>query len=386
MGDAVGLTLKYGCGIGVGGRAYQEDRLVAINNSTASIDDPSSFFFAVFDGHGGDRASSLLSKELFSDIKSHQKFNSLPIVALQESWARFDDKIFNEFRRFEKAENLKVFPSDGSTATVCLISGNDVYITNCGDSACFSIMPDGTTEQLTEDHGTNNPEEVDRCIKAGGSLKEQVYSVPAAFPFCCFGVPLPTKPRMMPGGLLVTRSFGDFSSKIDYLGGRKGVVIPTHGRIKYINAAKAMPKYLVLGSDGIWDALTIEQVALMISQHSAISTGTVDASSTAGTAGASATLHTVNTSPPAPTNGGKSSPQKVHPEGSSQTDLVDTASTSTAAAVEAAQINASAAQLDSDLNKLATAIVHAAVTSPKWKQLGAPTIRLFFLFCIRSLW
>lgn len=364
MADESHFILKYGCGIGVGGRKYQEDRLVA-TDITANIDNPKSYFFAVFDGHGGDRASSLLCKDLYNDVKNHPKFTTLPIVALQESWARFDDKIYNEFRRLEKANNLRAFPSDGSTASVCLVSGNDLYITNCGDSACYSIMPDGTTELLTEDHGTNNPEEVDRCVKAGGTLREQQYSIPAAFPFCCFGVPQPTKPRIMPGGLLVTRSFGDFGAKVDFLGGRKAVIVPTHGRIKYINAAKSMPKYIVLGSDGIWDAISIEQVAQMISKHTVTPTSTTETTSVPS---ASAPAPSSTATPPSAI---QLTCSKVGPsESRSQTDMVEAANSNSASAhgMDNAYVNAPAAQLDAGLNKLAADIVHAAVTSPKWKQ------------------
>jgi Protein phosphatase 2C len=153
------------------------------------------------------------------------------------------------------------FPRDGSTATVCVVVGNLAYVTNCGDSAAAVVRrkvkgssgsdrslrvlssarasgdaaaattaaaasttattaaaaaSSGATavQVLTEDHGTNNKCEGDRIRSAGGELREAVFRV-AAFPFCC--VPwkaLRSKPRAYPGGLLVTRAYGNFHAKV----------------------------------------------------------------------------------------------------------------------------------------------------------------------------
>lgn len=94
------------------------------------------------------------------------------------------------------------------------------------------------------------------------------------------------KPRLQPGGLLVTRAFGDFYAKDIDKGGKKGVVIPDPGRIHFTplipkasKSPKVSPKvskdntpreaetliekfqYIILASDGVWDALTRESVA-----------------------------------------------------------------------------------------------------------------------------
>jgi serine/threonine protein phosphatase PrpC len=156
-----------------------------------------------------------------------------------------------------------VFPRDGSTATVCVVVGNQAYITNCGDSAAAVVrrkvkgssssdrslralssarasgdaataataaaagtaaaasasatMKSGgaaAVQLLTEDHGTNNKSEAARLRSAGGELREAVFRV-AAFPFCCLPwKALRSKPRAYPGGLLVTRAFGNFHAKV----------------------------------------------------------------------------------------------------------------------------------------------------------------------------
>lgn len=336
MAEEAKFQVKYGCGIGIGGRPYQEDRLVAVR--TVVMDQPDSYFFAVFDGHGGDKVSSFLSKNFHSVLSMHPKFSILPIAALQETWTGFDDKCFNELRKVEQDNGLKMFPPDGSTGTVCMVNGNDIYVTNCGDSACYSISGSGDFSMMTEDHGTGNPLELDRCVKAGGTLREQIVHNPYPFPFCCVSQVTTAKPRVMPGGLLVTRAFGDFSAKVDYLGGRKGVVIPSHGRINYINAAKTLPKFIVLASDGVWDALSTEDISKVIAQFFENS--------------AAGPLQDA-----AKASSGSGSPNKVHPHPHGS-------------ALQSPYINANFAESDPELTALAALLVQTAVKSPKWMELG----------------
>ena len=65
---------------------------------------------------------------------------------------------------------------------------------------------------------------------------------------------------MHPGGILVTRSFGDFYSKVPQLGGIKGSLIPKNGDISYLQATADGLQRIILGSDGLWDALTIDEI------------------------------------------------------------------------------------------------------------------------------
>lgn len=74
---------------------------------------------------------------------------------------------------------------------------------------------------------------------------------------------LSAKPRLQPGGLLVTRAFGDFYAKKRVLGGLPNVLIHDHGRIQYFQLSEKT-RYLVLASDGLWDALEKDEVAKKI--------------------------------------------------------------------------------------------------------------------------
>jgi len=238
-----------------GGRAYMEDR------ASAYVYDDKKVFCGIFDGHGGFYASSHLAAT-FPIVLSKQKTFDVPINALQSAWMEMDNSIKHELQKVAAKNKLNTLPNDGSTATVVLIDNNNVYITNCGDSACYSISRNGKFNIMTEDHGTKNADEVRRVLSVGGSLKTQQH-FQRKFPFCCFKNEVETaKPRLYPGGLLVTRSFGDFHSKIL----NNKVVISDHGSIKYINLTScneddsACIDYIILASDGVWDALSIDEI------------------------------------------------------------------------------------------------------------------------------
>ena len=90
------------------------------------------------------------------------------------------------------------------------------------------------------------------------------------------------KQRVYPGGLLVTRAFGDFQAKRPQQGGIPGVVIADCGSLRHVqlspptassstaptaptapttlatpdsNPQSTHPLFLILASDGVWDGI-----------------------------------------------------------------------------------------------------------------------------------
>ena len=189
-----------------------------------------------------------------------------PKKALEETW----DEVEAAFRKemdvkFEKKKETWTppkdqpdkkcsYPGDGSTATVVFQVGTKFFIGSCGDSTCGVIKADKTLEKFTKEHHTTDPDEVARVLKAGGEFKQKVFMVPAGFPLCCVKKVEKKlgKPRIMPGGLLVTRAFGDLHAKIPEVGGLVGGVIHTPDPIREIELSEDWI-YMVIASDGIWD-------------------------------------------------------------------------------------------------------------------------------------
>lgn len=214
----------------------------------------------------------------------HPKLKFSPLAALQDTWAGMETAILADFQRKAHQEKGAIFPHDGSTATICLIIDNDCYITNCGDSAACVQYSNGHVQKATEDHGTLNEAEITRCTDAGAHFQPQtIPATCACIPGCAKRVPV-GKPRLYPGGLLVTRAFGDFFAKLPIYGGIQEALIAKHGDIEYFelstcssniknetasladqwtgNMGQVAPdekpsklvRYIILASDGVWDA------------------------------------------------------------------------------------------------------------------------------------
>jgi serine/threonine protein phosphatase PrpC len=67
------------------------------------------------------------------------------------------------------------------------------------------------------------------------------------------------KPRVYPGGLLVTRSFGDFHAKLPLGGGKPGTVIHDYEEIKEVDIDPNW-LYFIVASDGVWDGIPMEKI------------------------------------------------------------------------------------------------------------------------------
>lgn len=286
MESSVARQVVIGGAYELGGKMTQEDYLVCILDMNQYIPTalaPSSdsnhvkrSFCAVFDGkllislsplavdcltgHGGESASKFLATHFHLKLARHPKFCLQPLTALQETWQQAEDELKDFCTSGEKI--LK----DGSTATVCLIVSGSLYIANCGDSSGYLQMVDGTITRATDLHNTLNSAEVQRCTSAGAEIR--LKEGPRGLFSCCgpFRVqPISIElqqPRVYPGGLLITRSFGDFYAKDPMLGGIPGSVICDPGQIRFFNLSEV--KYIVLASDGVWDALEPDTVFKII--------------------------------------------------------------------------------------------------------------------------
>mmetsp|Transcript_23741 Transcript_23741/g.33199 ORF Transcript_23741/g.33199 Transcript_23741/m.33199 type:complete len:388 (-) Transcript_23741:491-1654(-) len=145
-----------------GFRVEMEDALTA--KLQLSEKHPKRAFFGVYDGHGGARCSKYLETAMVNAI------GGLSDPTDTEELKKVCLAVDAEFLKREEERE------DGSTAVFCVVTpqeGKKLYnitTANIGDSRAILIHADGKIEPLTEDHKPNNPEEMERITRAGGSV------------------------------------------------------------------------------------------------------------------------------------------------------------------------------------------------------------------------
>ena len=69
--------------------------------------------------------------------------------------------------------NVKSIPKDsGCTACVVLVTPDNIYCANAGDSRAILTKKDGGIIELSVDHKPNDPKEKERIEKAGGFVDQ----------------------------------------------------------------------------------------------------------------------------------------------------------------------------------------------------------------------
>ncbi len=217
ISSAAELNITHGVVQCLNKRPYQEDTFVGANVVGGK-------FFAVYDGHNGNKTSSFLKENL------HAYFQECLVENRKQC---FEDS-------FAKAEKYALENyADGSTAVVAYIDSNKVLhyawsgdsraVLECNGKACFA----------TDDHKPNRSDETRRIEQAGGTL-------------CFYGV-------WRINGLAVSRSIGD--KKMKTCGEGQIIAVPEYAQ-KQLNADN---HFLIIASDGLWDVVSSED-AVAIAQ------------------------------------------------------------------------------------------------------------------------
>ncbi|KAL5728897.1 hypothetical protein ACHQM5_001924 [Ranunculus cassubicifolius] len=211
-------------------------------------------FFGVFDGHGkyGHIVSKLVKNRLPALILSQQDaFARNDYGSLSSSdWTKACAKAFKAMdKEIQPLTNLDCSWS-GSTAVTIIMQGDDLIISNLGDSrAILGTVSDNDeliAVQLTTDLKPNLPDEAKRILNADG----RIFALESEQNIQRVWLPNDDMP-----GLAMTRCFGDFGIK-DY-----GIIAePKMSCHRVTNN----DRFLVLATDGVWDVLTNDQVASIV--------------------------------------------------------------------------------------------------------------------------
>jgi serine/threonine protein phosphatase PrpC len=209
-GDFYGASLKKGCF-----RQQMEDAY-AVTRGIAGL--ASADAFAVFDGHAGQRAALFAAEHLISSIQR------CDAEGLRQAFLATDQAFCTQ------AASLG--HKDGTTATVALTDGFNLYCGGVGDSRAL-LVNDYGQEVMSTEHLASDPSEKLRIEAAGGHV------------LLVGGV------QRVQGTLVVSRSLGDRAFK-DYL-------IPEPSL--FYHAVESSDVALVLASDGLYSAMSDAEVA-----------------------------------------------------------------------------------------------------------------------------
>ena len=211
-------------------------------------------FFLVLDGHGGVSAAEYVRDNLPTNLANAEGFGDMETVAdaLKAAFVKTHNdmaKIAHEWPKYEYEGEMYASTS-GTTATLVLLredkDGNMYVITAyVGDSYAYMFFDSKEPEILTKNkHDPNVPEEIANVKKRGGSVARW-----------CGRVEWHLDDRRVPF-LNITRALGDFWSFVPETGEYSVSPEPS----VHIRKLDKDDKYLVLASDGVWNASTTEKL------------------------------------------------------------------------------------------------------------------------------
>jgi protein phosphatase 2C family protein 2/3 len=223
-------------------RVYNEDRVSILLNAQQQFKKSGKInkkfkcsVFSVFDGHGGSQCSNFLKNNLHNSIVEQIDIENLVIPSIKEIYKQIDSDYIKQGMKSKST-------LAGSTANTILILNNSVMVINTGDSrTIFSKNRGATVIEGSVDHKPEKLTEFNRIIQLGGELYRMSYNIKTGqnqFYFAknysqfnniselsksihhlAFG-----PWRVKPGGLSLSRSFGDIESKNPIFGGKEGVI------------------------------------------------------------------------------------------------------------------------------------------------------------------
>lgn len=228
-----------------GFRPYMEDRVVA-----SHICGGQAGLYAVLDGHGlegeGHLVSEYASKNLCSVVERHMLDAGSsataagdPVAARRDKFDRACTELDNRVRRTlpSYADN------NGSTLVAALVEADCITFANLGDSRALLVNADHSLDFVTLDHKPTLQAEERRVVLAGGFVDDMRVN----------------------GDLAVSRTLGDVSYKPSNAP-RRLCPISNEPDVTCV-VRQAKHRCVVLASDGLWDALSSQEVVDVLRRH-----------------------------------------------------------------------------------------------------------------------
>ena len=232
-GDRMAVGIAYSQGL----RPYMQDCFAIVFQYDL---DPQVDFVGVFDGHDvfGERVAQYLAENLSGFVLEKLIKNNYrkKISVIQQAFLDFDQHM-SALPMLEDVDNEV---KGGSTAVCLWIRNNTIISANTGDSrAIMSINRQAVP--ITSDHKPYNRKEMLRISKAGGFVAG----------------------NRVQGVLAVSRSFGDYMFKKNPDVGFHAQMVTALPDVRIFEMDQNM-EFIVLGSDGIWDVLSNQDIVDLI--------------------------------------------------------------------------------------------------------------------------
>ena len=255
---------------------YNEDKISVCSNIKKPFNSksriwPKMSYFAIFDGHGGDKCSIFLKDNLLNYIMEDKNFPIDIKASLQSSLEKAENEFNKQYQnlKLDNINNLNEKTDfSGSCALICLIVDNKIYLCNVGDSRAIMSMENGSKiRPLTIDHKPNNPKEYERIIKNGGKVyidndepirdENKIKFISNDKEFDNY-VNDEVIYRIYPSDLSVSRTIGDPKAKLKNLGGFNNQIIFNPEIFTFDNSNSC--DFIILGCDGIFDNLKNNEI------------------------------------------------------------------------------------------------------------------------------
>lgn len=235
------------------GTNENQDCFVASSNG-------SKFLAGVFDGHGekGKRISEFAKSALSKSLFTHKELHNDPRSALADAYRDTQNQI-------ERTHGPDAAES-GTTAVACYQHRDRLLVANVGDSRavlgrCDTARKGGLKAiELTSDQKPSRADEKQRILAAGGKVDQLVFPVwnNAGGVRLMRGGPERVMDSSGFGGLAMSRSLGDLSLR------------PYVSSLPELFERKldSKDRFLVLGSDGVWDQMSSQEAVDIASRVS----------------------------------------------------------------------------------------------------------------------
>lgn len=240
------MSLTLGAGWAViednGDRMYMEDRYIAAEKLVSGV-----LLFGVFDGHNGAQVSTYCKMHIAEHIRaqfadqSHLSFPKPVEHALTAAIERLDE-VGNLDHKLPAAKDV------GSTACLAVLTLDDVWFVNVGDSRAI-IKTKNQVRQMTVDHKPALQSETDRVKKHGGFISNTDGT------------------WRINGRLNLSRSIGDWSMRPFII---STPTVQHHLRpLRYVDGRGCVDcnEYIVIASDGLFDVMTNSDITATVDSH-----------------------------------------------------------------------------------------------------------------------